>query len=94
MVHVVKCQSPKDVIASLAPPAENMVCSQQEVITMDFGFSQVEVIYIYGECKKRLKEQEIAKSAGVSGGPGEKKTLRSIIQKMERCCPALQHLPD
>ena len=29
---------------------------------MDFGFSQVEVIYIYGECKKRLKEQEIAKS--------------------------------
>ena len=40
---------------------------------MDFGFSQVEVIYIYGECKK---------------------TLRSIIQKMERCCPALQHLPD
>ena len=33
-------------------------------------------------------------AAGVSGGPGEKKTLRSIIQKMERCCPALQHLPD
>lgn len=57
---------------------------------MDFGFSQVEVIYIYGECKKRLKEQEIAKSAGVSGGPGEKKTLRSIIQKMERCCPAVR----
>ena len=61
---------------------------------MDFGFSQVEIIYIYGECKKQLNALNDARAAGVSGGPGEKKTLRSIIQKMERCCPALQHLPD
>ena len=94
MVHVVKYQSPKDVITSLAPPAENMVCSQQEVITMDFGFSQVEVIYIYGECKKQLKALNDARAAGVSSGHSTEKMLRSIIQKMERCCPALQHLPD
>ena len=81
-------------MASLAPPAENMVCSQQEVITMDFGFSQVEIIYIYGECKKQLKALNDAKAAGVSSGPGTEKMLRSIIQKIECHCPALQHLPD
>ena len=94
MVHVVKYQSPKDVITSLAPPAENMVCSQQEVITMDFGFSQVEIIYIYGECKKQLKVLNDARAAGVSSGHSTEKMLRSIIQKMERCCPALQQFPD
>ena len=61
---------------------------------MDFGFSQVEVIYIYGECKKQLKALNDARDAGVSSGPGTEKMLRSIIQKIERCCPALQHLPD
>lgn len=61
---------------------------------MDFGFSQVEIIYIYGECKKQLKALNDAKAAGVSSGPGTEKMLRSIIQKIECHCPALQHLPD
>ena len=76
------------------PLAKNVVCFQQEVITMDFGFSQVEIIYIYGECKKQLKALNDAKAAGVSSGPGTEKMLRSIIQKIECHCPALQHLPD
>lgn len=94
MVHVVKYQSLKDVLTPLAPPAENVVCFHPEVITMDFGFSQVEIIYIYGECKKQLKALNDAKAAGVSSGPGTEKMLRSIIQKIECHCPALQHLPD
>lgn len=61
---------------------------------MDFGFSKVEIIYIYGECKKQLKALNDAKAAGVSSGLGTEKMLRSIIQKIERHCPALQHLPD
>lgn len=61
---------------------------------MDYGFTDAEILFVYAELKKQLKEFEKAKALGQANlAETDIKLYISVIQKIEEKHPNFVKLP-